>query len=1152
MEFEEVALHDDGPHTSIVVKFPLLNARGECYALCGIVTDITDRKQAEEAIREAELRYRTIFKQAGAGVAQIESRTGRFVQVNHQYCEILGLTEDEMLATTVGAVTHPDDLERELESMTRLLSGEIPSFTMEKRYVRKDGSIVWVNLNVAPLWRPGELPVHHIAFVQDITERKQVEATLRESEERFGKAFRASPNPIGITAVESGRCIDVNDACLEFFGYRREEVIGQTTLLLGIWPNPDDRARLIERLKSGGPVRNFEISVRVRTGELRHVLASSDLVEMNGEACLLTVGTDITERKRAEKLLRESEERYARATAAGKVGVWELDVVTGSYHGDPNLKALFGYVGDELSTDPNVWLNLVHSDDRSIAMDRWQRIVNGEGDDYNYALRMLKKDGTIIWTEVRGHAVRDHEGQVTHLFGATVDISERKQAQDALARSERQLRTVLDSLPVGVWFTDRSGKPVLSNPAAKQIWSGIKQVGIETAANDARWWEAIGPSSELHRWALSQSLTKGVPSLNETLDLECLDGTKKTIRNTTVPVRDEAGVILGAIVLNEDITALRQAQEALKLTQFSVDHAVEGFFWIGPDARILNVNDAACRMLEYTRDELTTMTVHDIDPNLPSERWSAQWEELKQKGSMAFESKYWSKTGRVLDTEVSVNYLCYEGREYTCAIMRDIGERKRAETSLRQSEERYRSLVDNAPIGIFVNEAGRFVYVNREMQRILKAPSAEQLIGTPVLERIAPEFHTVMKDRIHELTKGQPVPSLDEQFVRFDGSRVDVAVTAIPTSFDGRPVVQVLVLDIAERLEAEQAIRRSHAFLRQVIDIVPNFIFAKDREGRFRLANQAVADAYGTTVDQLIGKTDQDFNANSDEIECFRLKDLEVMDSLQERFIREEAITDSTGRTRWLQTVKRPILDEQGRAIMTLGAATDITERKRMEEALRQRERDLRAAMEERERISQDLHDGILQSLFAVGLALETGKSMMSPRNRKTSGPPLDQAIDQLNRVMREIRNFIAGMGSDLLKGKDLPTALQQMLETLTQQHATRVRLAIEDRATQALSAEQSLHLLLVIQEAVSNCIRHGHAQEATVSLKMLKQGVRLSIRDNGSGFNPKAARRTGRGLTNMAARAQKIGGRFTVFSKINEGTRVVFDLPKEASSVRS
>jgi signal transduction histidine kinase len=112
------------------------------------------------------------------------------------------------------------------------------------------------------------------------------------------------------------------------------------------------------------------------------------------------------------------------------------------------------------------------------------------------------------------------------------------------------------------------------------------------------------------------------------------------------------------------------------------------------------------------------------------------------------------------------------------------------------------------------------------------------------------------------------------------------------------------------------------------------------------------------------------------------------------------------------------------------------------------------------------------------------------------------------------------------------------------------VRLAVEDRAAQAVSAEQSLHLLLVIQEAVSNCFRHGHALEATVSLKMLKQGVRLSVRDNGRGFNPKAAKGIGHGLRNMAARAQKIGGRFTVMSKVNEGTRIVLDLPKEASDV--
>jgi len=429
-------------------------------------------------------------------------------------------------------------------------------------------------------------------------------------------------------------------------------------------------------------------------------------------------------------------------------------------------------------------------------------------------------------------------------------------------------------------------------------------------------------------------------------------------------------------------------------------------------------------MLEYTRDELTTMTAHDIDPNFPQELWPARWEELKRKGSMTFESKQWSKTGRVLDTEVTVTCLDYEGRQYGCAIMRDIGERKRAEIALRQSEERYRSLYDETPTMYFtLTPDGTVRSVNRFGADQL-GYQAEEIIGRSVL------------DLFHE---------------------------------DDRKMVAA---KLTECLETPGTVR----------------------EWEFRKVRK-----YGQTI--------------------------------------------------WVREMARVGQSSTGETIV-LVTCEDISDRKRMEDVLRQRERDLRAAVEERERISQDLHDGILQSLFAVGLALESAKSKMPSRIRKTSGAPLDQAIDQLNRVMHEIRNFIAGLGSDLLKGKNLPAALQQMLDSLTQTHATQVRLAVDDRAARGLSAEQSLHMLLVIQEAVSNCIRHGRAQEATVSLKVLKQGVRLSIRDNGSGFNPRVARQTGHGLTNMAARAQKMGGRFSVVSKINEGTRVVVDLPREAALV--
>jgi len=141
--------------------------------------------------------------------------------------------------------------------------------------------------------------------------------------------------------------------------------------------------------------------------------------------------------------------------------------------------------------------------------------------------------------------------------------------------------------------------------------------------------------------------------------------------------------------------------------------------------------------------------------------------------------------------------------------------------------------------------------------------------------------------------------------------------------------------------EAAEALREQQQFLRRVIDVDANCIFAKDRLGRFTLVNQAVAEIYGTTVENLVGKTDADFNSDADQVAWFRRMDLEVMDTLQERVIREEPITDAQGRVRWLQTVKRPLIGKDGRANQVLGSATDVTERKRVEDALHARERTL-------------------------------------------------------------------------------------------------------------------------------------------------------------------------------------------------------------------
>ena len=479
----------------------------------------------------------------------------------------------------------------------------------------------------------------------------------------------------------------------------------------------------------------------------------------------------------------------------------------------------------------------------------------------------------------------------------------------------------------------------------------------------------------------------------------------------------------------------------------------------------------------------------------------------------------------------------------------DITERKRMEEAVCESEDRYRTLVELSPSGVFVFSEGRTVYANHTGAILMGANDPKEILDRPMFDFIHPDYHDEVRENVKRLLTGNvSVHSAERIYVKMDGTSVPVQVEAARIMWNGRPAILVLFSDITDRQRAEDELRRSHTFLRQVIDADPNFIFAKDREGRFTMANKAVADCYGTTVENLIGQSDADFNPNWEEVEFSRQKDLQVMNSSQECFIAEEKITDWSGKTRWLQTVKRPIVDAHGRAHMVLGAATDITERKQMEEMLLQREQDLSTALQERERISQDLHDGILQSLYAVGLGLVACKPLLRQQPEHTAETlitTLDQAIGQLNQVMGEVRNFITGLESHLIQGGDFPTALRSMVHSMCAVNSARCRVRIDDAAGRHISTEQAVHIMNIAREGLSNSLRHSHATRITLSLRQHIGSVCLAITDNGIGFSPSSVRGVGRGLANMAERAQKIGGSFTVRSEPHKGTRILLDLPK-------
>jgi PAS domain S-box-containing protein len=246
--------------------------------------------------------------------------------------------------------------------------------------------------------------------------------------------------------------------------------------------------------------------------------------------------------------------------------------------------------------------------------------------------------------------------------------------------------------------------------------------------------------------------------------------------------------------------------------------------------------------------------------------------------------------------------------------------------------------------------------------------------------------------------------------------------------------------------------------------------------------------------------------------------------------------------------------DHVGQQTCVLTALVDITEHIRTETALRKYQHGLeqQRRLEERERLGHDLHDGILQSLYAIGLSLDAAKTEPSKVSDETSAI-LAQSIDELNSVMREVRTFIKELGIQSHPDVALPTfvlsdSLHTMAETLARLHGRKVRVSVARAVASGISQVQHLEILKLVKEALSNSFRHTEAPCVSVSLNRVKGNFRLIVQDNGAGFNLKGQTGQGRGLINMAARAKALGGTLSVRSRPAKGTRVVLDLPKKNS----
>ncbi len=284
---------------------PLRGPDGAIHGCIGVALDITDRKRLEQTIAQSEERFRGIFEQAAVGITHA-TLDGQWLLVNQKFCDIVGYSSDELVGRSFRDITHPDDLPGNLEWESRLFAGEVPSYSLEKRYIRKDGSCIWVHLTLALARGAAGEPLYRVAVVEDISERRAMVASLLQSAQYFAKTFHDSNAAMSISRATDGRYVEVNTGFLCLIGYHREEVIGHTAMELQLWADPEEYGKLVQKLDEGQSLHNVELAFRTKADAIRIGSISLELIEFGGEQCILATIYDVTEQRRVEEAEREA------------------------------------------------------------------------------------------------------------------------------------------------------------------------------------------------------------------------------------------------------------------------------------------------------------------------------------------------------------------------------------------------------------------------------------------------------------------------------------------------------------------------------------------------------------------------------------------------------------------------------------------------------------------------------------------------------------------------------------------------------------------------------------------------------------------------------------------------------------------------------